>query len=41
MEVYDDTRNKYSQEWMDVGLPDAEYRRVGGFNIIATNVDES
>ena len=41
MEVYDDSRNKYSQEWMDVGLPDAEYRRVGGFNIIATNVDES
>jgi hypothetical protein len=36
-----DNEDVYGEEWMDVGLPDAEYRRVGGFNIVATNVDES
>lgn len=40
-EIYSDTREKFSQEWLDVGLPDAEYRKMGGFNIIATNVDEA
>ena len=40
MEVYDDTRDKYSQEWINVGVPDENYHRVGGFNIMATNVDE-
>lgn len=41
MEVYSDSREKYAQEWMDVGLPNEEYHKVGGFEIIATNVDES
>ena len=41
LEVYSDTREKFSQEWLDVGLPDKEYRRMGGFNIIATSVDDA
>lgn len=39
MDVYSDTREKYSQEWLDVGLPDEEYRKLGNFNVIATNVE--
>ena len=40
MEVYSDTREKYAQEWLDVGVPSEEYRKMGGFEVMATNVDD-
>ena len=40
MEVYSDSRDKYAQEWLDVGTPNEEYRKMGGFEVIATNVDD-
>jgi len=39
-EVYSDSRDKYSQEWLDVGVPNDEYRKMGGFEVKATNVDD-
>lgn len=41
MEVYSDTRDKYAQEWIDVGVPNDEYRKMGGFEVKATNVEEA
>jgi hypothetical protein len=41
MEVYSDTREKYAQDWLDVGVPNDEYRKMGGFEVKATNVDEA
>jgi len=40
-EVYSDSRDKYAQEWLDVGVPNPEYRKMGGFEVKATNVDEA
>mgnify|MGYP001039455274 FL=1 len=40
MEVYSDSREKYAQEWLDVGVPNEEYRKMGGFEVMATNVDD-
>jgi len=40
VEVYSDTREKYQQAWLDVGVPNDEYRKMGGFEVKATNVDE-
>ena len=41
VEVYSDTREKYAQQWIDVGVPNDEYRKMGGFEVKATNVDEA
>jgi hypothetical protein len=41
VEVYSDTREKYQQAWLDVGVPNDEYRKMGGFEVKATNVDEA
>ena len=41
VEVYSDTREKYQQAWLDVGVPNPEYRKMGGFEVKATNVDEA
>ena len=40
MEVYSDSREKYAQEWLDVGTPNEEYRKMGGFEVMATNVED-
>lgn len=40
-EVYSDTREKYGQLWIDVGVPNEEYRKMGGFEVKATNVDDA
>ena len=40
-EVYSDTREKYQQAWIDVGVPNDEWRKMGGFEVKATNVDEA
>jgi len=40
-EPYSDTREKYAQQWLDIGIPNDEYRKMGGFEVKATNVDEA
>jgi len=40
-EVYSDTRDKYEQSWLDVGVPNDEYRKMGRFEVKATNVDKA
>lgn len=40
MEAYSDSRDKYAQEWLDVGVPNEEYRKMGRFEVKASNVDE-
>jgi hypothetical protein len=41
MNVYSDSREKYADEWLDVGVPNEEYRKMGGFEVKATNVDKA
>tara|TARA_B100000902_G_C27134193_1_gene825215 strand:- start:610 stop:981 length:372 start_codon:yes stop_codon:yes gene_type:complete len=41
MEVYSDTREKYAQDWIDVGVPNDEWRKMGKFEVKATSVDNS
>lgn len=41
MEIYSDTRDKYSQEWLDVGIPNEEHRRMGNFEVLATSVENA
>ena len=41
LEEYSDTRDKYAQEWLDVGVPNDEWRKMGRFEVFATNVDEA
>ena len=41
MEVYSDTREKYAQDWIDVGVPNDECRKMGKFEVKATSVDNS
>jgi hypothetical protein len=41
MNVYSDTRQKYGDEWLDVGVPNEEYRKTGQFEVMASNVDNS
>mgnify|MGYP001030162513 FL=1 len=40
-EVYSDTRDKYQQAWLDVGVPNEEYRKMGNFEVKASNVDDA
>lgn len=40
-EVYSDSRDKYEQSWLDVGVPNDEYRKMGRFEVKATNVDKA
>ena len=41
MEVYSDTREKYGQDWIDVGVPNDEWRKMGKFEVKATSVDDA
>ena len=41
VEVYSDTREKYAQQWIDVGVPNDEWRKMGRFEVKASNVDEA
>ena len=41
LEEYSDTRDKYGDEWLEVGVPNDEYRKMGGFEVKATNADEA
>ena len=31
MEVYADSREKFGDSWMELGVPNEEYRKTGGF----------
>ena len=33
MEVYSDSRNKGCEDWIDVGVPNEEYTKYGGFEV--------
>ena len=37
-EVYSDTRDKYQDAWIEVGVPNDEYRKVGKFESRADNM---
>jgi len=41
MDVYSDTRDKYAQEWLDIGEPNDEWRKMGGFEVRETSVDKA
>ena len=36
-EVYSDSRNKYGDDWYEIGVPNEEYRKTGGFESKADN----
>jgi len=38
MEVYSDSREKEGVMWLDVGKPNDEWRKYGGFEVIETSV---
>ena len=40
MEVYSDTREKYAEDWLEVGVPNDEYRKVGRFQSMADNMED-
>lgn len=37
-EVYSDSREKYEDSWLEVGVPNEEYRKVGRFESKADNM---
>lgn len=41
MEVYSDTREKYEDSWLEVGVPNEEYRKVGRFESFANNMPKN
>ena len=41
MDVYPDSRNKYAQEWLDIGEPTEKWRKMGGFEVRETSVDNA
>ena len=40
MEVYSDTRTKYGQTWLDLGVPNEEWRKMGNFEVFSTTADD-
>ena len=38
MEPYSDTREKYEDSWIEVGVPNEEYRKTGRFESMADNM---
>ena len=40
IEVYSDTREKYAEDWLEVGVPNDEYRKVGRFQSMADNMED-
>lgn len=37
-EPYSDSREKYEDSWMELGVPNEEYRKLGGFEPIIDNM---
>lgn len=40
MEIYSSTTDKYSQEWFDIGEEDETYRKMGGFNVKHSTIED-
>jgi|TARA_R110000803_G_scaffold61444_4_gene121278 hypothetical protein len=37
MKCYSDSRNKGCENWLDIGVPNEEYRKMGSFEVKETN----
>tara|TARA_B110001450_G_scaffold159035_1_gene148357 strand:- start:243 stop:611 length:369 start_codon:yes stop_codon:yes gene_type:complete len=37
MKVYSDSRNNEQNHWIDVGIPNEDFSKMGGFEVKATN----
>jgi hypothetical protein len=40
-EPYSDTREKYEDSWIEIGVPNDEYRKVGRFEVKADNMPKN
>lgn len=38
-EPYSDSREKFGDTWLDVGVPNEDWRKYGGFEVRATSVE--
>jgi len=41
MTEYSNTAEKYGQFWLDIGVPNDEWRKYGNFEVMATSVDRA
>ena len=41
MEVYSDTREKFEDSWIEVGVPNEEYRKTGRFESYADTMERN
>lgn len=41
MEVYSDTRDKFEDSWIEIGVPNEEYRKVGKFESYADTMPKN
>jgi len=41
LEEYSDTRDKYADEWIEVGVPNKEYRKTGRFESYVDTMERS
>jgi hypothetical protein len=41
METYSDTREKYEDSWIEIGVPNEEYRKTGRFESFANNMPQN
>ena len=41
METYSDTREKYEDYWIEIGVPNEEYRKTGRFESFANNMPQN
>lgn len=40
-EPYSDSRNKYEDSWIEIGVPNQEYRKVGHFEVKSDNMPKN
>lgn len=40
MDIYSDTRDKFEDSWIEVGVPNEEYRKTGQFESFANSMSE-
>jgi len=41
MDVYSDTRNKYEDSWIEIGIPNEDYRKTGMFESYINTMEET
>ena len=41
MDVYSDSRNKFEDSWIEIGIPNEEYRKTGMFESYANTMEEN